>query len=113
MFAVRLVNPLDGPLGEEPGWRGFALPGLQARLSPLAATAIAILAVVVTVWHLPLVLIAHSVEGSIQPSGPILIYTGVWVAVAVGLLVLDRQRWRGEAPAEARTTWAVAAAARR
>src|SRR5215213_7367507 len=27
MFAVRMVNPLDGPLGEEPGWRAFALPG--------------------------------------------------------------------------------------
>jgi uncharacterized protein len=24
MFAVRLVNPGDGALGEEPGWRGFA-----------------------------------------------------------------------------------------
>jgi uncharacterized protein len=49
---VRLVNPGDGPLGEEPGWRGFALPGMQARLSPLAATSI--LAVLVTVWHLPI-----------------------------------------------------------
>src|SRR5829696_5632229 len=29
MFAVRLVNPGDGALGEESGWRGFALPGLQ------------------------------------------------------------------------------------
>src|ERR671912_1684329 len=29
MFAVRLVNPGDGALGEEPGWRGVALPGLQ------------------------------------------------------------------------------------
>lgn len=51
-FLLRLVNPTDGPLGEEPGWRGFALPGMQSRLSPLAATAI--LSVVVTVWHLPL-----------------------------------------------------------
>src|SRR5215213_7301085 len=22
LFAVRIVNPLDGPLGEDPGWRG-------------------------------------------------------------------------------------------
>ena len=52
VFAVRLINPLDGPLGEEPGWRGFALPTLQTQHSPLLATLI--LAVLVTVWHLPL-----------------------------------------------------------
>jgi uncharacterized protein len=39
-------------VGEEPGWRGFALPGLQATRSPLVSTAI--LAVLITVWHLPL-----------------------------------------------------------
>src|SRR6266540_390960 len=53
-FAVRLINPSDGPLGEEPGWRGFAQPGLQAGRSPLAATLI--LALLVTGWHLPLAL---------------------------------------------------------
>jgi membrane protease YdiL (CAAX protease family) len=52
VFAVRLVNPLDGPLGEEPAWRGYALPKLQARRSPLRSTAI--LCVIVTGWHLPL-----------------------------------------------------------
>ncbi|GLZ48535.1 abortive infection protein [Actinomycetospora sp. NBRC 106375] len=57
VFLLRLVNPTDGAFGEEPGWRGFALPGLQSRLSPLAATAV--LAVIVTVWHLPLVLLAE------------------------------------------------------
>jgi membrane protease YdiL (CAAX protease family) len=52
VFAVRLINPLDGPMGEEPGWRGFALPTLQAQRLPLLATLI--LAVLVTLGHLPL-----------------------------------------------------------
>ncbi len=52
VFAVRLINPLDGPMGEEPGWRGFVLPGLQAERSPLLATLI--LGVLVTLWHFPL-----------------------------------------------------------
>jgi hypothetical protein len=30
---------LDTGLGEEPGWRGFALPGLEATYTPIAATA--------------------------------------------------------------------------
>jgi membrane protease YdiL (CAAX protease family) len=54
VFAVRLVNPLDGPLGEEPGFRGYALPLLQASRPPLLSAAI--LGVLVTLWHLPLVL---------------------------------------------------------
>ena len=40
VFAIRLVNPTDGPLGENPGWQGFALPGVQGSgYSPLLATA--------------------------------------------------------------------------
>lgn len=137
MFALRLVNPTDGPLGEEPGWRGFAQPGLQGLgYSPLSSTAI--LAVLVACWHLPLffledgglqpavlvgglvttvavtfwyawlfnrsggsvllVLIAHSVEGSIQAQG--WVYTTVWCAVAVALVVADRSAWRRPAPTE-------------
>jgi membrane protease YdiL (CAAX protease family) len=41
-------------LGEEPGWRGFALPRLQERHGPLLGTAI--LAVLWALWHLPNVL---------------------------------------------------------
>src|SRR5215211_4064063 len=63
VFAVRLIDPLDGPLGEEPGWRGFALPGLQGGRSRLVATWI--LAVLVAGWHLPLFFIE---EGGLQPS---------------------------------------------
>jgi uncharacterized protein len=54
-FAVRLVDPTDGPLGEEPGWRGYAQPGLQARHSVGGATLL--LGLLVAGWHLPLVLI--------------------------------------------------------
>jgi uncharacterized protein len=52
VFAMNLLFPLGGPLGEEPGWRGFALPRLQAGHSPLRATLI--LAALVTGWHVPL-----------------------------------------------------------
>lgn len=55
LFFLRLVNPLDGPLGEEPGWRGFALPRLQAGRSPLMASLI--LGLLVAVWHVPLVFV--------------------------------------------------------
>jgi CAAX protease family protein len=130
-FALRLVNPADGPLGEEPGWRGFALPTLQGSgYSPLAATTI--LAVLVAGWHLPLffleegglqpavlinglvgtvavtfwyswlfnrtggsvllVLIAHSVEGSIQAEG--WAYLILWCLLAVALVAFDARAWR-------------------
>lgn len=39
-------------LGEEPGWRGFALPRLQKQRSPWAASLI--LAPIWALWHLPL-----------------------------------------------------------
>lgn len=40
-------------LGEEPGWRGFALPQLQTNYPPLRASLI--LAPVWALWHLPLI----------------------------------------------------------
>jgi membrane protease YdiL (CAAX protease family) len=40
-------------LGEEPGWRGFALPQLQTKFSPLIASLI--LAPLWALWHLPLI----------------------------------------------------------
>jgi len=42
-----------GPLGEEPGWRGFAMPRILENRTALAASLI--LGIFVAVWHLPLV----------------------------------------------------------
>jgi membrane protease YdiL (CAAX protease family) len=55
-----LVFLIGGPLGEEFGWRGFALPSLEARFSPLWASLI--LGFIWTVWHLPLFFISDSAQ---------------------------------------------------
>jgi membrane protease YdiL (CAAX protease family) len=39
-------------LGEEPAWRGYLLPALQRRFSPVLATLI--VAAIWSIWHLPL-----------------------------------------------------------
>lgn len=46
-----IVGIFLGPLWEEPGWRGFALPRLQAQYGPLLGTVI--LGVLWALWHLP------------------------------------------------------------
>jgi uncharacterized protein len=83
--AVRFVNPLDGPLGEEPGWRGYALPQLQAQHTPLVSGLV--LAALVALWHLPLV-----ASGMLAPVGlPItfaITFVYVWLFNRTGGSVL-------------------------
>jgi len=46
---------MAGPIGEEPGWRGFALSRLQARFGPLPG--MLLLGALWAVWHAPLFLV--------------------------------------------------------
>ena len=48
-FVVSLL--IGGPLGEEPGWRGFALPRLQRLQGPLVGSLF--LGILWAFWHLP------------------------------------------------------------
>jgi uncharacterized protein len=50
-----IILTLIAGLGEEPGWRGFALPRLEARYAPVLATAL--LGFIWAMWHLPLALV--------------------------------------------------------
>jgi len=66
-----------GPVGEEFGWRGFALPRLLDRRSPLRASII--LGLVHAAWHLPLFFI----PGMPQANVPFPLFTVGVVAIAI------------------------------
>ena len=57
-----LVVILGGPLFEEPGWRGFALPRMQPLHGPLVGTLI--LGLLWALWHLPEFLVPVWAESS-------------------------------------------------
>ncbi len=56
-FAIALLIPGLGGAWEEPGWRGFALPRLQAGRSALFAALI--LGILIAGWHLPLMVVGE------------------------------------------------------
>lgn len=56
---------LTGPLAEESGWRGFALPRMQARMSALNASLL--LGLLWAFWHLPQYLTGGVQTGGMMP----------------------------------------------
>jgi membrane protease YdiL (CAAX protease family) len=69
-----------GPLGEEPGWRGFALPRLQQLYGPLVGTLI--VGALWALWHLPIFF------GSLSPKyvGPDATFISVCISFAEFLI---------------------------
>lgn len=67
LFTTAQVIRNCGPLGEELGWRGYALPRLLARTSPLKAGLV--LGVIWTLWHVPAVLFSGIIYVSAADLG--------------------------------------------
>ena len=61
MLVMGFIWPLFASLGEEPGWRGYALPIMQQRFGSLKASLI--LGLIWGLWHLPADYIAYSAYG--------------------------------------------------
>lgn len=72
-----LIGLLGGPLNEEIGWRGYALPRLQAERDALSSGLV--LGAVWCFWHLPL----FFVSGTSQSELPFLPYLACVVALSV------------------------------
>lgn len=69
MLAMAPINSLAGvflgagPLGEEPGWRGYALPRLLARMGDLKQSFV--LGTLWAAWHLPVMIVLPEWRGDI------------------------------------------------
>jgi membrane protease YdiL (CAAX protease family) len=81
LVGVLLLITFVGALGEETGWRGYALPQLQRRFSPLTSSLI--IAVLWFGWHLP----QFFVIATYRDFGPVQ-YVGMFLGLTCGAVVL-------------------------
>jgi membrane protease YdiL (CAAX protease family) len=75
-----------GPLGEEIGWRGFALPRMQSRYGSLKGTLL--LGVLWTFWHLPLFFSSDQGGGPGTGLSAFYIHLPIFLLMVVALAVI-------------------------
>lgn len=67
LFTTAQILTNSGPLGEELGWRGYALPRLLDQWPPLIAGGM--LGVIWTIWHVPAFLFSGIVTTPLSDLG--------------------------------------------
>jgi len=77
LFFVMAI--VDGPLGEEIGWRGVLLPELLRRMSPLSAAVI--VGIVWYAWHVP----SYATEDKLMGLGEHAIF--LYTCIALSLIM--------------------------
>ena len=77
-------------IGEEPGWRGYALPRLQERYGPLPASLI--LGTLHAGWHLPVFLIPAIGLGPLSLSFVVTWLPGLWATTVLWTWVFNNAK---------------------
>ena len=112
-IAINIVNPLNAQLPEESSYRGWAQPKLQTTRTPLAATVL--MAVGVTIWHVPVFVMPQFGSSPIEAVGTIAVtFWYAWLfnhASGSSLLTLIAHATQGTV--ETSTLWQNAADATR
>lgn len=88
-LSMLVIDP--GPIGEDPGWRGYALPRMLQRFSP--ATGAILLGIVWALWHLPAFLFSGMPQAGLSVGWFMLCVVSLtvlmsWVAVNTGGAVI-------------------------